>query len=154
MGEKERGMERKKVKEGEIDVGQAPPRIITGCLPTASIYTGLISLFLSIDGNGGPLVCKVMCVCVGFLGLPWEALICIRMVQKNVVVGIYRRIVGSMEETDRWGSCTCNYACDKKICNKRDIYVRNVRRRRRVSQSVKRNILRGWKFLFNLFRGN
>lgn len=76
MGEKERGMERKKVKEGEIDVGQAPPRIITGCLPTASIYTGLISLFLSIDGNGGPLVCKVTCVCVcvqvflGYLGRP------------------------------------------------------------------------------------
>lgn len=42
-----------------------------------------------------------VCVCAGFLGLPWEALICIRMVQKNVVVGIYRRIVGSMEETDR-----------------------------------------------------
>lgn len=44
-----------------------------------------------------------VCVCAGFLGLPWEALICIRMVQKNVVVGIclYRRIVGLMEETDR-----------------------------------------------------
>lgn len=70
---------KRKVKEGEIDVGQAPPRIITGCLPTASIYAGLISLFLSIDGNGGPLVCKM--VCAGFLGLPWEALICIRMVQ-------------------------------------------------------------------------
>lgn len=44
-----------------------------------------------------------VCVCAGFLGLPWEALICIRMVQKNVVVDIclYRRIVGSMEETDR-----------------------------------------------------
>lgn len=62
---------KRKVKEGEIDVGQAPPRIITGCLPTASIYAGLISLFLSIDGNGGPLGAK-WCVQVflGYLGRP------------------------------------------------------------------------------------
>lgn len=107
---------KRKVKEGEIDVGQAPPRIITGCLPTASIYAGLISLFLSIDGNGGPLVCKM--VCAGFLGLPWKALI-----YTSGWCKIYWRIVGSMEETDRSGSYTCNYACDKKICNKRYIYI-------------------------------
>lgn len=60
------------------------------------------------------------------------------------------RIVGSMEETDRSGSYTCNYACDKKICNKRYIYIRNVRRREDVYLKRKKEYFMTMKIFVQL----
>lgn len=53
-----------------------------------------------------------------------------------------------MEETDRSGSYTCNYACDKKICNKR--YIRNVRRREDVYLKRKKEYFMTMKIFVQL----
>lgn len=55
-----------------------------------------------------------------------------------------------MEETDRSGSYTCNYACDKKICNKRYIYIRNVRRREDVYLKRKKEYFMTMKIFVQL----
>lgn len=63
-------MERK-AKEREIDVGQARRLELLPDVCQPHRFTGLISLFLSIDGNGG----RTSCVQSGFLGSPWQTLI-------------------------------------------------------------------------------
>lgn len=88
-------------------------------------------------------MCKM--VCAGFLGLPWKALI-----YTSGWCKIYWRIVESIEETDRSGSYTCNYACDKKICNKRYIYTRNVRRREDVYLKRKKEYFMTMKIFVQL----
>lgn len=61
------------------------------------------------------------------------------------------RIVGSMEETDRSGSYTCNYAFDKKsVIKDIYIYIRNVRRREDVYLKRKKEYFMTMKIFVQL----